>query len=718
MRVIEITGKAIKGASCNWSNFGPLKFTWQQLARDQDEPAPYAYMDQVRVVWDAVTVMEGTIRKCALEQSGNAWRWSIEACDILQPLEGALCFSPSGGLRGALNANISGGSAESVPRRVGIAATLKAVLEDARMHGLLSADVGIDVSVSASAWMWDTALSCDMYAGVLRKVLASRPGMVCRVDYTGDAPVIRVADGADLPVTTLDRVRDRLSSIKLTPRPDLVPPAVGVVLTAGNQAYQSQVWPRGASLHQEGCVTVQVAVSPDSPDDDEPQGSESPVWDFTKPVVEVTGHKLPTNDVEGAIYWRRKIPQLATLTAARYGRIKKSVIAGVDGSTQSNYSTDDSAQRYEHVSGQLSESCNTIKWCYVELKQYVYMDAKPPKGCEMLFPHTKQVNGVTRYYHWMTWRGRTINTMHRKYRASKSGDAGADGGGEPPISGGGTPPAGQAWPDYTSILRDYYEVTRDVPVEGSVTALRAVSPAILVGSRLAITGSRREYRDMATVVQSVSVDLDGESTAVTTGVPAHLSLQDMIDRMRQIADDQQALDDQDQVDGPVQTLQYDSEAYKSPPAPTLGPEGEIVWSAAPEQPPIYGLQVILDWDDDNANVTGARMRRGKLMLQGVYISQTPGDNSGWYTMTGFTAGEIWLDVKFNAKGKLTGTSIAYEQGPVNPLRLQDEEPDESEEFFYSFHVATVQDKVVYQHMLGTIQIPVNYGTFYPYGPAV
>lgn len=89
--------------------------------------------------------------------------------------------------------------------------------------------------------------------------------MVWPVDYTGDAPVIRVADGADLPVTTLDRVRDRLSSVKLHPRPDLAPPAVGVVLTARNQAYQSQVWPRGASLHQEGCVTVQVAVSPGQP---------------------------------------------------------------------------------------------------------------------------------------------------------------------------------------------------------------------------------------------------------------------------------------------------------------------------------------------------------------------------------------------------------------------------------------------------------------------
>lgn len=42
----------------------------------------------------------------------------------------------------------------------------------------------------------------------------------------------------------------------------------------------------------------------------------------------------------------------------------------------------------------------------------------------------------------------------------------------------------------------------------------------------------------------------------------------------------------------------------------------------------------------------------------------------------------------------------------------------SEEFFYSFHIATVEDKEVYQHMLGTIQIPLNHGTFYPYGPAV
>ena len=106
------------------------------------------------------------------------------------------------------------------------------------------------------------------------------------------------------------------------------------------------------------------------------------------------------------------------------------------------------------------------------------------------------------------------------------------------------------------------------------------------------------------------------------------------------------------------------------------------------------------------------------MLQGAYIGQTPGDANGWYAVDGITAGEIWLDVKFNGKGKLTSTSIAYEQGTVNPLRMQTDAPDEGEEYSYSFHISTIADKQVYQHMLGTIQIPVHAGTFYPYGPAV
>ena len=127
MRVVELTNRAIKGAKYEWSNFTAARATWQQLARDQDETAPYRYKEPVRVVWDGVTILEGTIRKCSLEQSGDAWRWNIEACDILQPLEAALCFNPGGTLRGGVSAyaEVSGGSGADAPRKIKIAGTVR-----------------------------------------------------------------------------------------------------------------------------------------------------------------------------------------------------------------------------------------------------------------------------------------------------------------------------------------------------------------------------------------------------------------------------------------------------------------------------------------------------------------------------------------------------------------------------------------------------------------
>ena len=207
-------------------------------------------------------------------------------------------------------------------------------------------------STHPGAWMWDTALGCDMYAGVLRKLLGGRPGMACWVDYSGASPVIKVADGDALPAVTLDRVGDRLSSINLSPRPDLVPPAVGVVLTAGRQAVQQQVWPRGASLHQEGCVTVQVALPGGASTEDTQPSTEAPVWNFAKPVVEVRGAKLPTGaDAAARKWWTSKVSQLASLPGLQMGSLSKSVIA-TEGTDMSNYSSSTSAQAYEHISGQ------------------------------------------------------------------------------------------------------------------------------------------------------------------------------------------------------------------------------------------------------------------------------------------------------------------------------------------------------------------------------
>lgn len=217
----------------------------------------------------------------------------------------------------------------------------------------------------------------------------------------------------------------------------------------------------------------------------------------------------------------------------------------------------------------------------------------------MLFPIEKNRGGQLCYCNWFTWTCRTINVKRRKYRADKEGTDGGDGGGEPPSGSTGGSAEEPTVPDYTAALRDYYDITRVTPWEGQVTALHAIKPRFMVGRKLVISGAREEYLTMDTVVQSVSVDVDGGRTSLRLGAPGHLSLQDMIDRVRQMAAAQQDLDEeQDGSDTPAAGLTWDMEASQSPPAPTVGPEGKMVWATAPAIPPVYALQVALDWDDD------------------------------------------------------------------------------------------------------------------------
>ena len=428
------------------------------------------------------------------------------------------------------------------------------------------------------------------------------------------------------------------------------------------------------------------------------------------------GDKLPTGPDDAAEWWQGKVPKLAEVPGARFGAVKKTVLKN-KASDASNYSTAESAQVYELFKGDLSPACKLIKWCYVSLTQEVYITVPPRPGFELLFGKQKIVNGQKRWYSKLTWRGRTVNTPRRWYRADKSGTTGPEDGSSIPDKPdtGGTE---QEWPDYTGVLRDYYEITRQLPWEGTLQSLRALSPAGLVGRQLSITGGRAEWVDMSTVVQGVSVDLAGSRTSVNTGVPAHLSLQDMMDRAKSLQSGQDDLDQDDQQDNPVQTLQYDDDARKSPEAPTFGPEGEVVWTEAPDRPAGFGFQVVLDWDDNNTTVTGYRLRPGLLLLNGTtFCNAAPEPTEGDWYKGAVTSGEIWLNVRFSGKGKYQGSTVAYSQGQVNPLRLQPEEPD-GEEFYYSFHLATITaDHEVIQYALGSIQIPVHGGSNYPYGPA-
>lgn len=490
-------------------------------------------------------------------------------------------------------------------------------------------------------------------------------------------------------------------------------------MTRGKYTTSTIVHPAGADLHQEGCTIVQLSdpLSGTADDeDDEKEGVDGPQYNYAKPEVMVLGEPMPTGPEDARAWWTKWIPELARVPGAQFGAIQRETPA-VAGQDAKNYST--TATKYRLAFGDLSESCTTIKWCEVIFKQYVYIDVPPKKGFELIFPRKKTVtvNGakVTRYYNWLTWRGITTNTRKRYYKVDRQGTIGPEDGSEfPPPSGGGS--SGEApWPNYRPVLESYYQMTRVAPWTGSVDALMAIRPDLLLGRRLSISGGNPAWVDMRTVIQGVTVDLYAGNTYVSTGVPDHLSLQSMIDRQQQLYSDQAAMDardNQDQVqEGQKAELTYDPNARISPKAPTVSPRGEIIWSSATPEPNDYGFRIQLEYDENNQK-TGATITPGKIMLNGRVLGDAPANKD-----LPMMEGEVWLNLVLNEAETIMGMAVISSAGTVDPLMLLNVDGNRpSRTFYYSFPLAVIKGDEVIQYAMGTIQLPVAGGTYYPWGP--
>lgn len=719
IKTVELTELANQSCSWQWRNFTAAQVSFQ-LGREMMDAAPFQYRERVRVTWDGVAVLEGTVRKCDAALSASSYVWQVDIFDDWKPMEGTTFFgSGDGAGRVGFNfASFSGIPSGAVEkRRIKIAAALRTVLDNARHHGALVTDYVLNVD--ESAWIWDTAVSCDKHASLLRKFLSSRPGMVAWFDYSAPAPVLHIADGDRLDPVTLYRIAHRLSKIQLTERVDLVPPAVGVVMTRGKYTTSTIVHPAGADLHQEGCTIVQLSDPLSGTADDEDDGKkgvDGPQYNFAKPEVMVLGEPMPTGSEDAREWWIKWIPELARVPGAQFGAIQRETPAAT-GQDAKNYST--TATKYRLAFGDLSESCTSIKWCEVIFRQYVYIDTPPKKGFELIFPRKKTVtvngNKVTRYYNWLTWRGITTNTRKRYYKVDRHGSIGPEDGSEfPPPSGGGS--SGEApWPNYRPVLESYYQMTRVAPWAGSVDALTAIRPDLLLGRRLSISGGNPAWVDMRTVIQGVTVDLHAGNTYVSTGVPDHLSLQSMIDRQQQLYNDQatmDARDNQDQVQDEQKTeLTYDPNARISPKAPTVSPRGEVIWSSATPEPNDYGFRIQLEYNESGQK-TGATITPGKILLNGRVLGDAPASKD-----LPMMEGEVWLNLVMNEAETITGMAVISSAGTVDPLMLlniDDNRP--SRIFYYSFPLAVIKGDEVIQYAVGTIQLPVGGGTYYPWGP--
>ena len=80
-------------------------------------------------------------------------------------------------------------------------------------------------------------------------------------------------------------------------------------------------------------------------------------------------------------------------------------------------------------------------------------------------------------------------------------------------------------------------------------------------------------------------------------------------------------------------------------------------------------------------------------------------------------GEVWLNLLLNENEEITGMAVISSAGTVDPFMLTSiDGARPSRLFYYSFPLAVIKGDEVIQYALGTIQLPVGGGTYYPWGP--
>ena len=80
-------------------------------------------------------------------------------------------------------------------------------------------------------------------------------------------------------------------------------------------------------------------------------------------------------------------------------------------------------------------------------------------------------------------------------------------------------------------------------------------------------------------------------------------------------------------------------------------------------------------------------------------------------------GEVWLNLILNETEEITGMAVISSAGTVDPFMLTSiDGARPSRLFYYSFPLAVIKGDEVIQYALGTIQLPVGGGTYYPWGP--
>lgn len=729
---------AIEGsASLKYQNLAAATLEFQLVCKDRSEPAPYKYKDEIRGTRGGKTMITGVITSCRRELAGNNYAWRVTIKDRWHYLDGSNYLG--NGDRSRPEPTISlfprfRGGLDSKTGTVRLQSTLDNILSTAKGAGCL-AEYEINVDEQADIAEFSAA---GTYGTMLRTVRSSRPNLIANFDHTGGGGKFIVADQNRAQAVTLDVRGNKITGLNINPLPELIPPAVGIIARSPSGSWAYSRWPISADISQVGCIVTQINL-PDTQqdmtaDDNKPKsGLDRDCWNFTRPSMMVKGIKLPTDDASARKWWPNKIPLFksqrwaAILAACKFGVTEKEVVELSEAEKDESYS--ETATSYEFISGSIAPKCKSVRWCDIIFKQYVYITGKTPPPPEWRHIFNLR-HGPDSYGGWLTWRGKTINTARRTYTegCETTGPEEGDDYPEETEDPGESPPQ----PDYLGVCKALYETTQILQWGGSLTMLDPPENLTsLVGRTLNITGDLGAMETMQTIIQTIDLDLYSGIASITTGPAEHLSLDDMLERSRALAAQQQQTnansknnDDDDDRNGGAgggTDFQWDPNARKMPKAPTISPGGYIV-PGETDPAPEFGFQIKLVRDTEG-NVQDAIMRHGNVIMSDGSFMSSRGSSAEDWVSTKITDGQIWIKLSFAGgyypdSGRYMGMTVVAAGGANVPFytQIRGEKPWVQAPTYY-FHVASIQQNVVTQYVVGSVYIMTRPTTEYPYGPA-
>lgn len=724
---IDAPTALISEATLTYKSFGTGELQFSRPCASLDEPQPFAVGDEYVVTRGGQTLIAGPVTQCERRLSGSGFYWSVVISDFWWYLETCLYISYSqdkGTVAPAAHVYVQAGAGEATRATMSLGDAINQILSNNTRFGSIDWTLEVDEAAAIIPFTADLTKHADL----LRACQKWRPTLASYWDYsTPDAPRLVITDAGD--VVTIDRA-DLLTDVVLRPRPDLIPPAVGILgtgtSTANAKVYTMSVWPEGGDdlLKEPYALTMAVNL---------PSGTQTKSGDETTdnanqaavdaaahtsaafaPRMVVRGKAFPPDDM--IAWWQSHIPLLKDVERDRLMAGSAAQTTAIDSDAKDVGGYTGTVLSHEFVSGQ-HNGTDRLKWSEVQVTQTVYYDGTPPPAIAGYFPTRVDEGGY--YKGEFTAKFYMIDRHYYSY-AIDANSTPLGGEGEPdPEPEPYDPPAAEESEQslYDDIVKAVWESSQRLEYEGSITLV--AGPDVRTGMRLNLTGTAPEYADMQTTVQTVSIDLATGLRTIDVGPAEHLSIQTMIERARALqaqSSGGEVAEEDEAINAPSGSNSAQMPDDQRPDAPVLSPKWEFAMGAGLAEP-IAEFSVRSVVDESTGNVS-------YQYQQGTVIgptNQIKVGAPGWNSLA-ITSGPIYCNITLDRNGSITAATLsstdntsaarpkvyAYGRKGISGAEYR---PGQGAPFnptggTYCVQIAEITNQVVTMHHLGVITLPL------------